>query len=78
MTSNEIDLELTDEQTLESLASATLIDPSVNYKTCFYILVYLFWMATIFVSIWVIGFVGERFEIEVTNNFKYYIEMTEE
>jgi len=78
LTSNEIDFELTDESTPESFAEATLIDPAVNYKTCFYVCVYLFWMGTVFVSIWVIGFVGERFELEVSENYKYYIEMTED
>jgi hypothetical protein len=79
ITPGDIDFEMPeDEMTPEAEASATLINTCMIGKRFFQVLVFSFWIGTVFVSLFIMLFVGERVELEISEDVKYYIELTEE
>ena len=74
----ELEYRVTEEALGEDNYLATLMDPCVNLKNFFVIVVYAFWVFVCIFSIMMMCAVGERFEMEIAEGFKYYVELTEE
>ena len=50
----------------------------MNLKNFFIVLVYSLWLVTVFLSLVITLFVGERLEVSISDSTKYYIELTED
>lgn len=73
------DIDFEDESVIQGdMEHATLVEPYMNFKNFFIALVYLLWLVTVFLSLFITLFVGERVEINISESTRYYIELTED